>query len=716
MMRGWALALLLLSVLGSARARADGEPLRRFLLTVAANDGGPRRAPLQYAERDARAVREVLAQLGGVEPGDVHALVQPDASALGAAFAALVTKLREAAARGARTEVVFYYSGHSDESGVLLGTERVAYAELRRRLEELPADVRIAILDSCASGAFTRSKGGVRRAPFLLDASTQVRGHAFLTSSSADEAAQESDRIGGSFFTHALVSGMRGAADASGDSKITLTEAYRFAFEETLQRTSQTQFGSQHPAYEIRLAGTGDLVMTDLRATSAELTIEAPVEGRVFVWSARRALLVEVYKPRGRRLVLAVPPGAYRLELTRGSQFFAADARATVGASAAVPESAFHEVGRETTLARGLLEPFTVRPLAASLIPPFSTNARAGVRPVMNHLDFALLYDDPDAVEGLQLGLFGVRARRYVAGLQLGLFFNDASALRGLQLGAFANVTRALAEGAQIAAGFSHVAGEMVGLQLAGLSAHTRVLTGAQLSLGLTLTRERARGAQLGAISWARSLHGVQLGGVNLARDLRGLQLGGLNVAAGRVRGLQIGLINFAEEADVSLGVLGMTREGGAHAQLALTDVAAPELSLRLDAKYNYSFVRAALAPYGAGRAYLLGAGLGAKVPLVAALWLDVELGFHLVQPWAGWVRGMRDTLSQLRLLARYELHKHFSLFAGPTLSVRFQRSSRDPLAPALGLAQHALIDETKADGSVTRLLLWPGFALGIRL
>lgn len=85
------------------------------------------------------------------------------------------------------------------------------------------------------------------------DASTQVCA-ATRSPSSADEAAQESDRIGGSFFTHALVSGMRGAADASGDGKITLTEAYRFAFEETLQRTAQTQFGSQHPAYEIRSA------------------------------------------------------------------------------------------------------------------------------------------------------------------------------------------------------------------------------------------------------------------------------------------------------------------------------------------------------------------------------------------------------------------------------------------------------------------------------
>ena len=44
------------------------------------------------------------------------------------------------------------------------------------------------------------------------------------------EAAQESDRICASYFTHYLVSGFRGAADLSGDGKVTLNEAYQFAF------------------------------------------------------------------------------------------------------------------------------------------------------------------------------------------------------------------------------------------------------------------------------------------------------------------------------------------------------------------------------------------------------------------------------------------------------------------------------------------------------
>ena len=88
--------------------------------------------------------------------------------------------------------------------------------------------------------------------------SSDTRGYAFLTltSSSAEETAQESDRLKGSFFTHYLVSGMRGAADVSRDGKVTLNEAYQFAFHETLAQTVDTRSGAQHA--DVRHQPVGD--------------------------------------------------------------------------------------------------------------------------------------------------------------------------------------------------------------------------------------------------------------------------------------------------------------------------------------------------------------------------------------------------------------------------------------------------------------------------
>jgi hypothetical protein len=165
-----------------------------------------------------------------------------------------------------------------------------------------------------------------------------MRGYAFLTSSSADEVAQESDRIGASFFTHYLVSGLRGAADMSGEGRVTLNEAYQFAFNETLGRTTETEAGAQHPSYDINLSGTGEVVMTDVRENSAILVLGEDLSGRFFIRTATEQLVVELYKPRGRSVELGLEPGTYsvRCENDSGSSV----------SSAALEESGRFVIGR----------------------------------------------------------------------------------------------------------------------------------------------------------------------------------------------------------------------------------------------------------------------------------------------------------------------------------------------------------------------------------
>jgi len=87
-----------------------------------------------------------------------------------------------------RVEVIFYYSGHSDTEGLLLGGEKLKYRRLRSSFNDIRADVRIGILDSCFSGEFTRLKGGTRQAPFMSDSAYEMKGYAFLSSSSSEEA------------------------------------------------------------------------------------------------------------------------------------------------------------------------------------------------------------------------------------------------------------------------------------------------------------------------------------------------------------------------------------------------------------------------------------------------------------------------------------------------------------------------------------------------
>src|SRR5690606_29662670 len=164
--------------------------------------------------------------------------------------------------------------------------------------------VKVAVLDSCASGAFTRTKGGAMRPAFLVDESSNVEGYAFIASSSATELAQESDRIASSFFTHYFVSGLRGGADANRDGRVTLNEAYQHAFDETVLHTESTQGGTQHPAYNMHLAGTGDVVMTDLRSTEASLVLGKDVLGRLFIRDGRGDLVIEIAKKQPHAMTL----------------------------------------------------------------------------------------------------------------------------------------------------------------------------------------------------------------------------------------------------------------------------------------------------------------------------------------------------------------------------------------------------------------------------
>jgi Caspase domain len=353
-------ALLAGCGLALASETAHAAPVRLFALIAGANDGGPGRLPLRYALSDAERFARVLVELGGVQATDAVVLKQPSAGELEQSLGRLGTRVGEAreaagAERGGRIEVLVYYSGHADEKGLLLAGDRYSYRSLRDHLEVLPADVRIAVLDACASGAFTRLKGGRSRPAFLVDESTDMRGHAFLTSSSETEAAQESDRVGGSYFTHFLLSGLRGAADATGEGKVTLSEAYQFAFNETLGRTLQTKAGAQHPSYDINLSGSGDVVMTDLRETSAALVLGESLDGRFFVRNARQELVAELHKPFGRRIELGLEPGRYEVHLEREAEGAALVARTEVGAGAPVilESQQFRPTRPEPTRVRG---------------------------------------------------------------------------------------------------------------------------------------------------------------------------------------------------------------------------------------------------------------------------------------------------------------------------------------------------------------------------
>lgn len=310
MKRAATLALLLVALASPFPAGAAA----RFAIVVGNDTGAAGRQKLYFAEKDADRVRATLLELGGFTDDRIVVLKGRDASALREAFAATDARIRSARRAGESALLLVYFSGHAGSVGLELGGDRFNYDELRRLTLESPADTRIVVLDACESGGLTQVKGA-RPAPavdFALPTDESARGTAFITSAAVGEAAQESAALGGSFFTHHLDVGLRGAADADGDGQVTLAEAFRYTSARTVAQTATTQSGIQHPTYEFRMAGRGDVVLVDLRKAESRLQIPADPRSTYFL-RGPRGLLAEV-AGQPQPITLALPSGRYAVE------------------------------------------------------------------------------------------------------------------------------------------------------------------------------------------------------------------------------------------------------------------------------------------------------------------------------------------------------------------------------------------------------------------
>jgi hypothetical protein len=313
-----AFTVALMVSLPAARGQAE---TRRIAIALGNNAGGPSDTPLRFAENDAGKMARVLVELAGFAPGDLLLLQ-------GRRLDDLTVALETARAQIARwheqpdTRVLFlfYFSGHSDGQALELGPDRLTFTQLRAATAALAADVRLVVLDSCRSGSVLQSKGGRPAKAFDIHFADDLSnsGEALITSSAWDESSLESPEIRGSFFTHHLVTGLRGAADTSGDGRVSLAEAYDYAYAHTIAATADTLSGSQHPSFDYRLSGRGELVLTELRGRAAGLVIPAGYDRVLITHLARDQVVAEVTADRPSRLTLQA--GVYTLRAWRGLQ------------------------------------------------------------------------------------------------------------------------------------------------------------------------------------------------------------------------------------------------------------------------------------------------------------------------------------------------------------------------------------------------------------
>lgn len=304
----------LATVLTAARVEAA---VRRFAVLIGNNHGASVEMPLRYAESDAERMAAVLRELGGVQPADLIVLTGESEDTVRRTLITTNARISEAQnAPGTEVMLTVYYSGHADGEALHLGNTFLSLTELSELVRGSSAKVRLLIVDACRSGSLTRVKGGRAVPAFDVAEQESLRGEgmALLTASAAGEDAQESDSIGGSFFTHALVSGLRGAADRNRDGAVALDEIYAYAYGATLRATSVAASGSQHPTFHFDVRGFGSLPLANLGTKGAN---------RAWLW-VPEGLQVLVLKDNDRGEVVAEVGEhdvARRLSLRSGRYF-----------------------------------------------------------------------------------------------------------------------------------------------------------------------------------------------------------------------------------------------------------------------------------------------------------------------------------------------------------------------------------------------------------
>jgi caspase domain-containing protein len=221
---------------------------------------------LQYADADARSVRDFLLQPngGGFKPSDIIYMENS-----GATTDAVRDALMRLLPRAAPNDLVFIYiASHGSPDPFepqklyfLMNDTKVANMpktglgmfELQEVLDHLVRAQRVVVfIDACHSAGVAGTKLVTGRQlerlennVFNLYASKLYRetGRAVLTSSDINEISEEGATWGGGHgvFTWALLEGLRGAADANGDHVITAGELFDYVSGRVRQETNSRQ-------------------------------------------------------------------------------------------------------------------------------------------------------------------------------------------------------------------------------------------------------------------------------------------------------------------------------------------------------------------------------------------------------------------------------------------------------------------------------------------
>lgn len=243
---------------------------------------------LQYAVRDAQAIKEILVKKFGFAPERVFTVKNSAATRAG-----ILTIFQDqlSAARVDRNDRIFvFFAGHGAtrtlSSGRTLGyivpvdsdpsfyaTDAIPMTEIQNIAESLTARHVLFVMDACYSG-MGLVRGGAGNA-FLRENAKRI-GRQMLTAGGADQLVADGGPNGHSVFTWVLLQGLEGKSDLNNDGLITATELAAYIAPAVSSVSQQTPAfgslpGSEGGDFAFELSGESEF----LDSTTAQLSSDA---------------------------------------------------------------------------------------------------------------------------------------------------------------------------------------------------------------------------------------------------------------------------------------------------------------------------------------------------------------------------------------------------------------------------------------------------------
>ncbi|MBK9109707.1 MAG: caspase family protein [Saprospiraceae bacterium] len=201
---------------------------------------------LKYSDDDAYKVYAFLKspEGGALKDQQVRVLIDEDASRN-----AILTALNQVFLRADENDVVMlYYSGHGLEGTFLPidydGIQNILkHDEVKDIINKSRAKNKICFIDACHSGSVLAQKGSFSSSlmHYYEDLAQSKGGTAFVMSSKSKEYSLEDGGLRQGVFSHFLIRGLKGDADADGDQTIVLKELFEYIYKNVREYTGNVQ-------------------------------------------------------------------------------------------------------------------------------------------------------------------------------------------------------------------------------------------------------------------------------------------------------------------------------------------------------------------------------------------------------------------------------------------------------------------------------------------